>query len=358
VSRVATHLRRHALQLAFREDSPAHLNLSGLAFSDEWMWVAGDETPSIERLRPLGTTHGTVRYGDATTFALADVLDLPGRRDDEADLEGLAVHDGWLWLTGSHGLKRPRVKDGLDAKENAKRLARTKLDGNRRLIARVPIEAGPDGAPQLVRVARDGRRSQRLKGDAEQNQLTRRLAADPHLAPFLAIPGKDNGFDIEGLAVARGHLLLGLRGPVLRGQALLLEIHVAGSGEWLELAPLDAAGTFVRKHFLDLGGRGVRDLHVEGGDLWLLAGPTMVLDGDVGLFHWAGGCQALGEAPVSFHAGGPRHVLDLPHRPGADRAEAFARMPDGEGWAVLYDSPAPDRLAGDGRVSVDLLRGM
>ena len=41
-----------------------------------------------------------------------------------------------------------------------------------------------------------------------------------------AIPGKDNGFDMEGLAVDGDRLLLGLRGPVLRGfsEALLIGI--------------------------------------------------------------------------------------------------------------------------------------
>jgi hypothetical protein len=67
-----------------------------------------------------------------------------------------------------------------------------------------------------VRNARDGRRALRLKGDAQSNLLTRALADDPHFGPYMAIPGKDNGFDIEGLAVDGHHLLLGLRGPVLR----------------------------------------------------------------------------------------------------------------------------------------------
>jgi hypothetical protein len=46
------------------------------------------------------------------------------------------------------------------------------------------------------------------------------LAEDPHFEGFIrtkVIPGKDNGFDSEGLAVADDRVFIGLRGPVLRG---------------------------------------------------------------------------------------------------------------------------------------------
>jgi L-seryl-tRNA(Ser) seleniumtransferase len=39
------------------------------------------------------------------------------------------------------------------------------------------------------------------------------------------IPGKDNGLDVEGLASVGDRLLVGLRGPVLRGWAIVLEIE-------------------------------------------------------------------------------------------------------------------------------------
>ena len=75
------------------------------------------------------------------------------------------------------------------------------------------------------------------------NLLTRALADDPHFGPYMAIPGKDNGFDIEGLAVDGRRLLLGLRGPVLRGWSALLEIAVEARGDDLRLVPLDDSGT-------------------------------------------------------------------------------------------------------------------
>lgn len=352
----------NAVRLEFKADSLARLNLSGAAFTGEWLWVAGDEAAGIERLQRLPPVAAeALRFGAPTSFPLADLLDLPGAPDDEADIEGLAVSDGWLWLVGSHGLKRKNAKPGKDDAANAKRLTKLSLDGNRRLLARVPIET-EDGVPRLVRQAADGRRATRLKGDAEHNQLTRLIEDDPHLGPFLAIPGKDNGLDIEGLALAGDRLLLGLRGPVLRGWALLLEIAVTEHRDELRLAPLDDHGALLRKHFLQLQGRGTRDLHFVDKDLFVLAGPTMVLDGDIRLLRWPGAGDTLADnsASVRFEEA-LQEAAELPHSPGGDRAEAFCAVPDAlagrePAWLVLYDAPSASRRDGEHVVYGDLLR--
>ena len=48
-----------------------------------------------------------------------------------------------------------------------------------------------------------------------ETPLLEALAHDPHLAPFLSLPAKDNGFDLEGLAVLGKRVFLGLRGGCL-----------------------------------------------------------------------------------------------------------------------------------------------
>ena len=50
-------------------------------------------------------------------------------------------------------------------------------------------------------------------------------AVDDRVRP---IPGKDNGIDCEGLAVAGDRVFIGLRGPVLRGWAMIIELQVGG----------------------------------------------------------------------------------------------------------------------------------
>jgi hypothetical protein len=353
----------NAVRLEFTPDTLVHSNLSGAAFTGDWLWVAGDEACGLDRLRRLDPVgRETLRFGEVRDFPLADLLDLPGAPDEEADLEGMAVADGFLWVVGSHGLKRKNAKPDREHVDNAKRLAKVALDGNRRLLACLPIEPDAQGEPCLVRQARDGRKALRLKGDARTNLLIRALADDPHFGPYMAIPGKDNGFDIEGLAVDGSRLLLGLRGPVLRGWSALLEIRIEARADDLHLVPLDDRGTLVRKHFLQLDGLGIRDLHFSGDDLHILAGPTMVLNGDIRVFKWAAARPALAanREAVCFQTALTESV-PLPHGRGTNRAEAICQLPPALSggkprWLVLYDAPGADRKDGEYTVFGDLLR--
>ena len=187
------------------------------------------------------------------------------------------------------------------------------------------------------------------------------MADDPHFGPCLAIPGKDSGFDIEGLAADGRRLLLGLRGPVLRGWSALLEIEARA--DELRLAPLDDSGTLIRKHFLQLDGLGVRDLHLSGDDPYILAGPTMVPNGDIRVFKWpaARHLLAANREPVRFEKALTESV-PLPHGRGVNRAEAICQLPPAlsggkANWLVLYDAPGADRRDGEHAVFGDLLRG-
>lgn len=101
----------NAVRLEFSAGCLVQTNLSGAAFTGDWLWVAGDEACGLERLRRLEPTgRETLRFGEARDFPLADLLDLPGTAEEEADLEGMAVADGFLWVVGSHGLKRKNAR--------------------------------------------------------------------------------------------------------------------------------------------------------------------------------------------------------------------------------------------------------
>lgn len=368
------NLRLHAVRLAFDAGAcRVHENLSGAAAWGDWLWVAGDEGCEISVLRrepaPQRPARGApaLRYAESHVHALADLLDLPGAADGEADIEGLCACDGWLWLVGSHSLKRRAVDlpdtpgEAVDHALNARRLAEVRLDANRLLLARVPIELDAEGVPRLVRKAADGRRAGALKAGEKRSTLTKLLRDDPHVGRFMAIPGKDNGFDIEGLAVDGERVLVGLRGPVLRGWSTVLELCVQARADGaLHLARRGGKnGPRLVKHFVQLDGLGVRDLLWRGDDLYLLAGPTMVLDGEIRLYRWAGARAALaanGER-VRFE---PRQALaavaELPHGRGCDRAEAVCMLDAGgrEALLVLYDAPGPQRRQGSA-VTGDLL---
>ncbi len=326
------------------------------------LWVANDETLSLERLtlNPAGD-----RAGQHQQFSLADYLDLPApppanpKKLEEADLEGLDYADGYLWLVGSHSLKRkqPKPDEDKDFNESSESLAKVTSDGNRYLLARIPVDKS-GGTPVLKQeTERKGRKlvAARLRGDKNSNALTKALQEDEHLAPFLKIPSKDNGFDIEGLAVAGERLFIGLRGPVLRGWAVILEVDTQKDGGELDLKAIGPGGRPYRKHFLRLGGLGIRDLCVEGSDLLILAGPTLDLDGPVTVFHWPGGARPEQESFVS--AGQLERLLDVPYGQGADHAEGMAWFSaDGEPRQILlvYDSAAASRQPGENTMLADV----
>lgn len=338
IEQVPLRFADHALEAL------THVNLSAIRPDGTCLWIAGDETASVERLNVDGAG-----FGEHTTFRLADVLTLPGGPDDEVDVEGLARHGPYLWAVGSHSSRRRQIKAKHDGDKAVRRLAEVIDEPARRLLARLAVAEGHDGLPEIVRKSPDGHTSALLPGG-----LTGLLSFDPHLAPFLAIPGKDNGLDIEGVAVRNDSLYLGLRGPVLRGWAVviaLLPLYNAAL-DVLELAPLDDEGMVYRTHFLDLDGLGVRDMCPDGADLLVLAGPSMALDGPVRVYRWhdafLDGASRIVRAPVLTRE------LELPFGDGDDHAEGIGLL-DGKRLLVVYDSPAPARLVTPGVVLADVI---
>lgn len=329
------------------ETKPLRNSLSGVVWVGRYLWVAGDETTSIERL----STEDGVNYGDHRSFELGELIDLPGRK--EIDIEGMDYQDGFLWIVGSHGAKRALAEKGLSDKENIQQLAAVKRKGNRYILARIPICGADDPRPEG--------RGERLRGDDVGNALIDALSgrgggeADPHLAPFLSIPGKDNGFDIEGLAVAGERIFLGLRGPVLRGWAIILEVAVKEDNGRLALRKIGPQGRRYRKHFLQLGGLGVRDLCIDGDDLLILAEPTMVLDGPVTVFRWKDALAGSGESLV--WADRLEAVVEIPYGREEDHAEGMTLVTGADGrksLLIVCDAPGSGRCEGESRVRADL----
>ncbi|QIX61800.1 DUF3616 domain-containing protein [Hymenobacter sp. BT18] len=325
------------------------------------LWISCDERTTIERLRLTSSR----TFAEHCSYELAKLLDLPADEAAEIDIEGMGEAGHYLWIIGSHSLKRKQPDpDHADVAKQLDKLAKVKSDPNRYLLARIPLVLNPEtGDYELVKEAphptKPGHllRAAQLHGSTSSNELLDVLGHDAHLKPFLAIPGKDNGFDIEGLAATTdGRLFIGLRGPVLRGWALVLEVVPREDKHGrlrLDKVP-GSTNTYYKKHFLELGGMGLRELRQLGSDILLLAGPTMDLDGTIAVYRWPNALQLPQDSLISGKQ--LQRLFDVPHgagpTAGQDKAEGMALLDDTQ-VLIVFDSPTDARKAKPHHVRAD-----
>src|SRR5262245_36883507 len=83
--------------------------LSAALFAKGHLWVASDEATSVERL----STSDNLTFNRHRSFPLGDFVRLPALGtdfDQEIDIEGMELQDDFLWVIGSHSIKRKNVK--------------------------------------------------------------------------------------------------------------------------------------------------------------------------------------------------------------------------------------------------------
>lgn len=328
------------------DEAPIGDDVSALARVGGTLFCAADEGSSIEQLL---WDPATRRYGNHRCIPLADVFELPEGAAGEMDIEGLAVDGGWLWIVGSHSLKRRKLRDGDDLR----RLPDIQSDRNRCFLGRMPLVERSPGV--FDPVARDGARRAamlRIRKDGS-NAIRRRLGRDPLLAPFMRAPAKENGFDIEGLAVAGDRVFLGLRGPVISKVAMLVEVRIAEGGRGgLKLAPISHAGPEYLLHPMLLDGLGVRDLLLDDGRLLILAGASMGLSGPQAVYT----LDALPPRGRHLARERIRRALPLPVEDGCDHAEGIVVHAEGSTrrLMVVCDTPAAHRRRDPRALRADL----
>lgn len=296
----------------------------------------------------------------------------------EVDVEGLDFDpaSGSLWVVGSHSWKRKKAEFGRSDEDNLLALKTVAADGNRFLLGRVPLREKKPGQWRLrAGGPRGNERAAQVACSITGSELLDALRDDPLFMPFLQgtspIPGKDNGLDIEGIAcIGPDHVLIGLRGPVMRGISVLLELRFrvvesAGKAARLLLEPTGPDGRRYRRHFLDLCGHGVRDLCWDGKDLLILAGPAVAIDSPPNVYRWSAARKRMGaaaEEPERFVWKADGEVVRNTLRPqpvglesGRDRAESLASLGDGR-FLIGYDTDG-GRLSEDGcELTCDVVR--
>ena len=177
-----------------------NLNISGIAFPFTFMALATDEGNALQILSST----------DNHTWQNHSVIHL-NNLPDELDIEALAWQKPYLYALGSHSAKRKKIKANKTQKENIKRLSQTSLEPARQALFRIELDS--KAKVKSINVL----------------SLQKILSANSVISPFIGIPSKENGIDLEGLTIdKKGRLLIGFRGPVLRGNiATILRIKLA-----------------------------------------------------------------------------------------------------------------------------------
>ena len=237
-------------------DIDASMDLSGAVIVGNYLVLGADEG---HQLQILGSCEKCDCWCVERKLALA-------KEDQETDIEAVSYGDGYLYVAGSHSVRRRLMKPELSVRKNRERLLEVKHESPRNRLYRIPFRA------------KDGH-----LGKPESIDLSKRLRKDLLLQRFFGIPSKENGIDIEGLAYHDGRLLLGFRGPVLRG----------GYVPMMDLE-FDRPKRY-RLRFVQLEGQGVRDLVALQSGLLILSGPVNDAPGPFKLWWWDGQDQIPGK---------------------------------------------------------------
>jgi Protein of unknown function (DUF3616) len=262
-------------KVEFTGDIKKSKDISALCLVGEFLVIGADEGNKIQILKRDGDHYGLVR--DV-------VLDDSAK---EIDVEGIACDGNTVYVVGSHSWKRESVKDNNTYKDNRELIAAIQPEPSRDRVFKFTVDS--EGNTSAI----------------EKTSLRAILDQDKVLHPFSRVPSKENGIDIEGLAFHQGLLYAGSRGPVLRDNYVpVLTFQFA--------TPVVQANLL----FVNLGGRGIRDLAAVQGGFLVLAGPVGDGPGSYQVYFWngqdclpgrrdageVGQCRLLGEVRVEPEA--------------------------------------------------------
>ncbi len=228
-------------------------DISAICKFGAYLIVASDEGRTVQVLRPTGPNRYAVHHD----------IELPDNGDlaEEVDVEALTADGHFIYAVGSHAQRRPKLSDKKTHRENIQRLLESRVEPARDRLFRFTLNA----AGELDAVA-----------GVTSISLRPRLERNPLFQPFLKIPGKENGVNIEALAIDGQNLIAGFRGPVFReGHVPVMEF------------PLDNS-TLHRIRFVQLGGLGIRSLEKVSDGFLIIGGPVGEGPPHFTLFHWDG----------------------------------------------------------------------
>ena len=236
---------------------------------------------------------------------------------EELDFEAMAVKGDFLAVAASASLKRKKPK-GKSIKKDKKKLNTLSR------ACKQPIIKGEETLypSDLLFVFKIGEiRDNSLELSPHKVFDVRSSLAKPAANGanpltkngnhFFNLPSKDNGLDIEGLTIINDEFLLGLRGPVLRGHALVVAFPFTAEVAERSLK----VGMFASQpqfRFINLEGFGIRSLETVEDSVYIIAGPTMAITRThFSVYKWDGKTDIFKQRRVIYSATEYEHCLDI-----------------------------------------------
>lgn len=288
----------------FAKNSDARSNLSGAACATRAppfrvCLIVNDEKKYAQFFAIDGTL---IRPGQVIRLVAEGA---PGN----PDAEGAAYDNGYFYVTGSHG--RSRNHPGQDSTPSY-------------VVFRIPVDPR-NGEPDF------GVSADEVVGVEASQRLRLAIRRGDRIGDFYEKKLKNNGVNIEGIAVKDGRMYLGLRGPSDDGYGFILSVDA--DAVFSADAPLKA-----RVDRLKLGASsGIRDLAAVGAGLLVLSGPVNDQQVTPAVHLWIpqrGELRRLGQ-------------LSIPPRLAEAKAETLLVLndTDGEPWRALVMFDGPDNGA-------------
>jgi hypothetical protein len=290
-------------------------DLSAVALVGNHLVVGSDEGHVIQILK----TKSPDAFELVRKYSLPDgqETDETEKEDPEIDFEGIAADGNVVYIVGSHSRKRKKVEvrnpDRRSHDKNRERLSEIEPEAARRALFRVTLDA-------------DGK----LVGAVEKKDLSGAINKfETELKPFAQIPSKENGIDIEGIAVQGNDLYIGFRGPVLRENWVPVMV-----------TQFENPADHPKLLYVNLGGLGIRDMVAVGDDQFLIiAGPMGDGPGGYHLYSWNGKDCVPGKNGAK---GVVRNLGEIPTDTGA-KAEGITLLSSDQDdplrLLIVFDGP-------------------
>ena len=235
-------------------------DLSAIGQVGPYLVIGGDEAVGPDK--ELNIIQLLSKQEDGQYVVGDDIL-LPDVENDggELDIEGIAVDGNFIYVTGSHSFRRNKTRSKKSVKWNHKTFNQGKIkdEPSRDWLHRIEV-------------------NQQVQPVAKMSISLRDVISDHKaLKTFSEIPSKENGVDIEGIAVDDGWVYVGFRGPVfLDNYVPVLKFK------------FDQHEKSAKLLLVKLDGGGIRDMASVQDGFLLVSGPVGDAPGPYLVYHWNG----------------------------------------------------------------------